>query len=72
MSGNDIKHALSYFVAYDKNSKKRQVMLPQISDETMSSFENPKQWTENEVHLCYPRKIDQIIKNAIFIAHHIG
>lgn len=26
---------------------------------------------ERETHLCYPRKIDQIIKNAIFIAQHI-
>ena len=25
-----------------------------------------------EPQLCYPRKIDQIIKNAIFIAHHRG
>lgn len=26
---------------------------------------------QREPHYCYPRKIDQIILNAIFIAHHI-
>lgn len=30
------------------------------------------QSVDSDPQLCYPRKIDQIIRNAIFIAHHIG
>lgn len=30
------------------------------------------QSVDGDPQLCYPRKIDQIIRNAIFIAHHIG
>lgn len=48
------------------------MMMGQSSDETSSGDLNHKAWLENEPYLCYPKKIDQIIKNAIFIAHHIG
>lgn len=62
----------------DSDRFEQACIVPQLSEESTSSVETnghkaPMQpCCSLEGHYCYPRKIDWVIKNAIFIAHHIG